>query len=30
MLEPTTIVDLTGPEPELLRAGRGDPSVFGL
>jgi tRNA threonylcarbamoyl adenosine modification protein (Sua5/YciO/YrdC/YwlC family) len=29
-LEPTTIVDLTGPEPELLRAGRGDPSVFGL
>lgn len=29
-LEPTTIVDLTGPEPELLRAGRGDPAVFGL
>jgi tRNA threonylcarbamoyl adenosine modification protein (Sua5/YciO/YrdC/YwlC family) len=29
-LEPTTIVDLTGPEPVLLRAGRGDPAVFGL
>jgi tRNA threonylcarbamoyl adenosine modification protein (Sua5/YciO/YrdC/YwlC family) len=29
-LEPTTIVDLTGPEPVLLREGRGDPSVFGL
>ncbi len=29
-LEPTTIVDLTGPEPELLRQGRGDASVFGL
>ena len=29
-LEATTIVDLTGPEPELLRQGRGDASVFGL
>ena len=29
-LEPTTIVDLTGPEPALLREGRGDPGVFGL
>jgi len=29
-LEATTVVDLTGPEPELLRAGRGDPAVFGL
>lgn len=30
MLEPTTVVDLTGPEAVLVRAGRGDPSVFGL
>jgi tRNA threonylcarbamoyl adenosine modification protein (Sua5/YciO/YrdC/YwlC family) len=29
-LEPTTIVDLTGPEGELVRAGRGDPAAFGL
>jgi tRNA threonylcarbamoyl adenosine modification protein (Sua5/YciO/YrdC/YwlC family) len=29
-LEPTTVVDLTGPEPELVREGRGDPSAFGL
>jgi tRNA threonylcarbamoyl adenosine modification protein (Sua5/YciO/YrdC/YwlC family) len=29
-LEPTTIVDLTGPDPVLLRAGRGDPAAFGL
>jgi tRNA A37 threonylcarbamoyladenosine synthetase subunit TsaC/SUA5/YrdC len=29
-LEPTTIVDLTGPEPTLLRQGRGDPAAFGL
>jgi tRNA threonylcarbamoyl adenosine modification protein (Sua5/YciO/YrdC/YwlC family) len=29
-LEATTVVDLTGPEPELLRAGRGDPAVFGI
>jgi tRNA threonylcarbamoyl adenosine modification protein (Sua5/YciO/YrdC/YwlC family) len=29
-LEATTIVDLTGSEPELLREGRGDPAVFGL
>jgi tRNA threonylcarbamoyl adenosine modification protein (Sua5/YciO/YrdC/YwlC family) len=30
MMEGTTIVDLTGPEPVLVREGRGDPSVFGL
>ena len=29
-LEPTTVVDLTGPAPELVREGRGDPSAFGL
>ena len=29
-LEGTTIVDLTGPEPVLLREGRGDPAAFGL
>jgi tRNA threonylcarbamoyl adenosine modification protein (Sua5/YciO/YrdC/YwlC family) len=29
-LEPTTVVDLTGAQPELVRLGRGDPSAFGL
>lgn len=29
-LEPTTIVDLTGPDAELVREGRGDPAAFGL
>jgi tRNA threonylcarbamoyl adenosine modification protein (Sua5/YciO/YrdC/YwlC family) len=29
-LEPTTVLDLTGAEPELLRQGRGDVSRFGL
>jgi tRNA threonylcarbamoyl adenosine modification protein (Sua5/YciO/YrdC/YwlC family) len=28
--EPTTVIDLTGDEPALLRQGRGDASVFGL
>jgi len=28
--EPTTVVDLTGDEPVLVRQGRGDVSVFGL
>jgi tRNA threonylcarbamoyl adenosine modification protein (Sua5/YciO/YrdC/YwlC family) len=27
-LEPTTVVDLTGPEPVMMRRGRGNPSVF--
>jgi tRNA threonylcarbamoyl adenosine modification protein (Sua5/YciO/YrdC/YwlC family) len=26
--EPTTVVDLTGPEPEIVRRGAGDPSRF--
>jgi tRNA threonylcarbamoyl adenosine modification protein (Sua5/YciO/YrdC/YwlC family) len=30
LLSPTTIVDLTGPDPVLLREGRGDPAAFGL
>jgi tRNA threonylcarbamoyl adenosine modification protein (Sua5/YciO/YrdC/YwlC family) len=29
-LEPTTIVDLSGEEPEVLRRGRGDPALLGL
>jgi tRNA threonylcarbamoyl adenosine modification protein (Sua5/YciO/YrdC/YwlC family) len=29
-LDPTTIIDLTGVEPILLRQGRGDPAAFGL
>ncbi|MCW0212188.1 MAG: L-threonylcarbamoyladenylate synthase [Pseudonocardia sp.] len=27
-VEPTTVVDLSGPEPEILRKGAGDPSRF--
>ena len=29
-LEPTTVIDLSGTEPELVRQGRGDASAFGL
>jgi tRNA threonylcarbamoyl adenosine modification protein (Sua5/YciO/YrdC/YwlC family) len=29
-MEPTTVIDLTGASPELVRQGRGDASVFGL
>jgi len=29
-MEPTTVIDLTGPEAELVRQGRGDASAFGL
>jgi tRNA threonylcarbamoyl adenosine modification protein (Sua5/YciO/YrdC/YwlC family) len=29
-LEPTTVVDLTGPDAVLVREGRGDPAAFGL
>jgi tRNA threonylcarbamoyl adenosine modification protein (Sua5/YciO/YrdC/YwlC family) len=28
--EPTTVVDLTGDEPELIRLGGGDPALVGL
>jgi len=28
--QPTTVIDLTNGEPELVRAGRGDASRFGL
>lgn len=29
-MEPTTVIDLTGDEPLLVRQGRGDPATFGL
>ncbi|WP_027864299.1 L-threonylcarbamoyladenylate synthase [Massilia alkalitolerans] len=29
-LEATTVIDLTGPVPGLVREGRGDPAAFGL
>jgi tRNA threonylcarbamoyl adenosine modification protein (Sua5/YciO/YrdC/YwlC family) len=29
-LQPTTVIDLTGAEPVLVRQGRGDASPFGL
>jgi tRNA threonylcarbamoyl adenosine modification protein (Sua5/YciO/YrdC/YwlC family) len=28
--EPSTVVDLSGGEPELVRRGRGDPALLGL
>jgi tRNA threonylcarbamoyl adenosine modification protein (Sua5/YciO/YrdC/YwlC family) len=28
--EPTTVVDLSGPEPVVTRLGRGDPAALGL
>ncbi len=27
---PSTVIDLTGEQPELVRQGRGDPALFGL
>ena len=27
---PTTVIDLTGDEPQLVRRGRGDPALLGL
>ena len=29
-MEPTTVIDLTGAEPVLVRQGRGNPAIFGL
>ena len=29
-MEPTTVVDLSGDEPVLVREGRGDPALLGL
>jgi tRNA threonylcarbamoyl adenosine modification protein (Sua5/YciO/YrdC/YwlC family) len=29
-MAPTTVVDLSGDEPELIRRGRGDPAALGL
>lgn len=29
-MQPTTVIDLTGAEPVLLRAGRGDPALLGV
>lgn len=29
-MQPTTVIDLTGEEPVLLRRGRGDPAALGL
>lgn len=29
-VEPTTVIDLTGEVPVLIRKGRGDPSSFGI
>ena len=28
--EPTTVIDLTGDEPALIRRGRGDPALLGI
>ena len=29
-MQPTTVIDLSGPEPVILRVGRGDPARLGL
>ena len=29
-MQPTTVIDLTGDEPALVRRGRGDPALLGL
>lgn len=30
LLDPTTVIDLTGPVPQVIRRGRGDPAELGL
>jgi len=30
VLEPTTVIDMTQDEPEVLRQGQGDPAILGL
>ncbi len=29
-MEPTTVIDLSGDEPSIVRLGRGDPGTLGL
>jgi len=29
-MQPTTVIDLSGPEPALIREGRGDAGMLGL
>jgi tRNA A37 threonylcarbamoyladenosine synthetase subunit TsaC/SUA5/YrdC len=29
-LQPTTVIDMSGDEPEVLRLGQGDPALLGL
>ncbi len=29
-MQPTTVIDLSGDEPEIVRYGRGDPALLGL
>jgi tRNA threonylcarbamoyl adenosine modification protein (Sua5/YciO/YrdC/YwlC family) len=29
-MQPTTVIDLSGPEPVLVRLGRGEPALLGL
>ena len=29
-LDPTTVIDLSGSAPELVRLGKGDPALFGI
>jgi tRNA A37 threonylcarbamoyladenosine synthetase subunit TsaC/SUA5/YrdC len=29
-LQPTTVIDMSGDEPEVLRLGQGNPAMLGL